>query len=237
MPSNCHALRHAYNSLRRTPSSASSAENCSPASRRMTARFLNSVVNTRFVRSDTLPHRIPCHSITLSQLWGAVHTCHRNSVTVIFHRNFPFPGQVGGPNKLPDWDIWEQYTYLLKPLVTDARYYQIGILSRDIPLPQAHGSPRIKIPLYRQERWEILGKHPPLTTACRQVKNGIHDLAQIRPARTPSRAPGWQQGCNQFPFVVAQIAWIRSPLRLRRLRVISAHIPCLRVSFAKLRDH
>jgi hypothetical protein len=72
-------IRRNQHSLRRTPSSAASADAEAPASSRSTANSLNSAVKTLGDCSDTIPPSRACHSITLSHSRGAVQDCHRNS--------------------------------------------------------------------------------------------------------------------------------------------------------------
>jgi len=55
---------------------------------------------------------------------------------------------------------------------------------------------------------KVVGQHPPRAAGTHQIQDGVNHLTQISAARSSARFGWWQQGFNQFPLLIRQIAWV-----------------------------
>lgn len=76
--------------------------------------------------------------------------------------------------------------------------------------PQSRSLPTTEAAVHGLPGWEILGEHPPLDPATRDVKNGVHDDAPIMFGR-PSTASVelLDNGSDIAPLTIRQIAGVR----------------------------
>ena len=104
------------------------------------------------------------------------------------------------------------------------------------PLPGAITTPGAKVMEHDAPRWQVVGQHPPGATSAQHVADGVDDLPPGVGDGSAARFGRWQQGLEQLPFSVAEVAGIRWSFHTPKLRPTPLSCLCISTPISTFLD-
>ena len=113
---------------------------------------------------------------------------------------------------------------------------QLGVQDAMYPLPGAITTPGAKVMEHDAPRWQVVGQHPPGATSAQHVADGVDDLPPGVGDGSAARFGRWQQGLEQLPFSVAEVAGIRWSFHTPKLRPTPLSCLCISTPISTFLD-
>ena len=130
----------------------------------------------------------------------------------------PRCGACGPSPSCPRRNLWAPFFRGLHRLAVDdgragtglatLSLAQLGVQDVMYPLPGAITTPGTEVMEHDAPRRQVVGQHPPGATSAQHVADGVDDLPTGVGDGSAARFGRWQQGLEQLPFSVAEVAGI-----------------------------